>query len=101
MYNMITEQWKKMIDKGMVPVFEIDTNDGPLIVDLELIENDGIVFDFDSEMNETYFSGDVETFGVGSYILPFDEYNTESLDNYLQQVYNEIVEGYLLPNDLI
>lgn len=103
MFNMITEQWQKMIDKGMIPIFEMDTKEGPMIVDLELVEEKGVRFVFDTKLRDTYFSGGITKFKFAnhSFLLPFDEFNTDSLDDYLEKVYDEIVEGYLIPNNLI
>ncbi len=101
MYNLISEQWQKFIDKGCIPVFDMMMSDGRyLLIELTLLPEGGIMFEFDTDKYETYFSGDVLWYAEGSYILPFDEFNTESLAYYLQKVYDEVVEGFLIPNNL-
>lgn len=46
----------------------------------------------------TFFSGDVQVYDTGFY-LRYDPY-FEDLHHYLEQISDEILEGYLLPNDL-
>ena len=98
--NSIRQQWEKLISSDRMPLFEIDLgNDDYLIVDLQLTaDNKAIQFSFDHDAGKTFFSGNVIKADNGYQVL-IDEY-TDSLSVYLDQVYQEVTEGYLLPNDL-
>ena len=48
----------------------------------------------------TYFSGEVVELDHGGFVVPFDPEYFDNIDHYLQQCSDEIMEGYLLPNDL-
>ena len=99
--NSVRHQWEKMISSGTMPLFEIDLgNSDYLIVDLQLTaDNSALQFSFDHDADKTFFSGNVIKVDNGYQIL-IDEY-TESLDAYLEQVYQEVTEGYLLSNNMI
>jgi len=51
---------------------------------------------FDKEF-KAYFSSNVTEHGIG-FFMPFDDCFT--LDEHLQEIYGEIIEGYLIPNNL-
>ena len=104
-YNTIKQQWDQMLGRGIMPLIEYQIRENDwLTCDIELTEK-GIVFSFD-EREATdpkfFFSGDVMQLhpeNYGRYLLPFDEY-FDDLDHYLQQIDQEMTEGFLLPNDL-
>ena len=99
--NSVRHQWEKMISSGTMPLFEIDLgNSDYLIVDLQLTDdNKAIQFSFDHDVDKTFFSGNVIKADNGYQVL-IDEY-TDFLSVYLDQVYQEVTEGYLLPNNMI
>ena len=98
----IRSQWDESINSGIIPCFEFELayNDY-LIVDIELSEEgDCFIFSFDKDrLCDTHFSGEVKHIIANNYQLDIDEY-CDKLEVYLQQIYNEIVDGYLLPNGL-
>lgn len=96
----IRKQWDDMIKRGVIPVIEIQTGENDcLIVDIELSEdNTGVIFSFDKDDLDASFSNDIEQVGY-NYQLTIDEFNSD-LDIYLQQITGEILEGFILPNDL-
>ena len=98
--SSIRQQWGNMINSGQLPVIEYQIGeDDYLIVDLQLTDdNKAIQFSLDHDAGKTFFSGDVIKIGSNYQIL-IDEY-TESLDEYLEHVVQEVTGGYLLPNDL-
>lgn len=57
-----------------------------------------IIADFEKT---TYFSGEVVELDHGGFVLPFDPDYFDNIDHYLEQCSDEILEGYLLPNDLL
>jgi len=102
-YNNLVQQFNDMLDRGVIPCMEYQLPDNEwLVVDMQVMdlqsERKGIVFSL-SEDFTTYFSGDIETIG-GNFLLPYDEY-FESLDSYLEQISDEILEGVLIPNNLL
>jgi hypothetical protein len=68
-----------------------------LLVDIS-IHDKGLLFMFDDENKDIYFSGEIKKIG-DAYLLPFDEY-FDHLEHYLEQISREITEGFLIPNDL-
>ena len=97
----IRYQWEVMIRSGRIPVIEYQiSEDDYLIVDIELSDdNTGLLFSFDKDpLYDTHFSGEVVKV-LNNYQLNIDEY-CNKLDIYLQQINLEIIEGYLLPNNL-
>lgn len=98
--SRVCEEWREMIAKGTIPCFEFKTQvDEYLIVDISIAE-DGkyLFFSFDVDGRPTWFSGAVDIETENTFGLPID--NDFSLDGHLQQIHDEIVEGYLLPNNL-
>lgn len=99
----IVYQWEKMIKAGRIPVLEYQIGeDDYLQVDLELVDDGAaIIFSFDRypfPTADVWFSGDVIPV-LDNYQITIDEY-TEKLDIYLQQIDQEMMEGFILPNGL-
>ena len=113
MYNLkqnqidsLLEQWDNMITRGVMPLMEYQTGECDyLIVHIQLHHNKRCVwFEFNIDTDQArkaWFSGEIERVKGSSHLfkLYVDQYN-DNLDYYLQQINDEIVEGYLLPNDL-
>ena len=106
--SMLQEQWDDMLTGGTIPVIEYRyiAEDGStefIIVDIILHTGPmsaGLFFDLqDTGGNKKpWFSGEIKRKG-GQYYLPADVYTT-GLDSMLQQIDLEIMEGYILPNNL-
>jgi len=98
----LVDQFNAMLTRGTMPLFEIEiTVDGDtdyLLVNLTASES-GLTFDFDTMDLPTHFSGEVEDHG-GTFLLPWDAC-FDDLDSYIEQVNNELADGFLLPNDLL
>jgi hypothetical protein len=91
-------QWDAMIVKGIYPIMEFQTSEDDWVaVDIS-IHDKGLLFMFDEYNKDVYFSGEIKKRGE-AYLLTFNQY-FDNLDHYLQQINDEITEGYLLPNDL-
>lgn len=110
-YSKLADQFENM---QAMPLFEIAMiDDNYLLVDLSVRYKKsktgssypvGINFSFDqrhpdSPYNELPVSFDGCIKGKhGFYLYPFDE--CFSLDEHLQEVYGNIIEGFLIPNNL-
>ena len=95
----IKTQWEKMIQTGTIPTIELETNEGFICVDVSLNDS-SLSFSFDNGGNDTFFSGSIEGERGGCFFnLPVDP--DQSLDWHLQEIHTEIVEGFLIPNNLI
>jgi len=102
-YNNLVQQFNDMLDRGVIPCMEFKLPDNEwLVVDVTVMdlqsERKGLVFSL-SEDFETSFSDDIEILG-GNFLLPYDVC-FKSLDIYLEQIADEILEGVLLPNNLL
>lgn len=111
-YTQLATQFEQM---KSVPLFEIAmVNDDYLLVDLSIRYKAsktgsqypvGIEFKFDQRLpvspyNELPVSFDGCVTGKhGYYFYPFDE--CFSLDEHLQEIYSNVVEGFLIPNNLL
>ena len=97
---MINEQTKLELERaisrcgGIFAEYTLP-DDEYLTVEISIVEL-GICVSGDFEQPR-YFSGEVINTPLG-FVLPFDSDFT--IDAHLEQVSNEITEGYLLPNDL-
>lgn len=101
--EMLRREWQAMLDRGIIPVFEFGHGGGEFTtveIQYKHWRGAGIYFDIDSPLEnpEFYFSGDVKKRN-GSYYLPADKF-TNSLHELLEQIHTEIIEGYIIPNDL-
>lgn len=96
----INSQWQAMLNYGKIPCFEIEMINGDyLLVDIDYQEgNNYISFSFDDSL-PVWFDGEVKKHG-GNYHVMLDECFS-SLDSYLELIYNNIIEGYIIPNDLL
>ena len=96
----INNQWQAMLNYGKIPLFEIELSDGDyLIVDIDYqAGNNYISFSFDDSLT-VFFDGEIKKHG-GNYHVMLDPY-FESLDSYLELIYNNIIDGYIIPNDLL
>ena len=87
---------KQFNEMTAMPYMEIEMENGEFIL-IELTANEkGIDVQFDKQF-KAYFSSNVKEHGIG-FFMPFDECFT--LDEHLLEIYNEIIEGYLIPNNL-
>ena len=96
----INSQWQDMLKNGKIPCFEIELSGGDyLIVDIDYqAGNNYISFSFDDSL-PVFFDGEIRIQG-GGYCIMLDAY-FDSLDSYLELIYNNILEGYIIPNDLL
>ena len=96
----INNQWQSMLNYGRIPCFEIELSNGDyLLVDIDYTQGDDYIsFSFDDSL-PVFFDGEIKKHG-GSYHVMLDEY-FDNLDSYLELIYNNILEGYIIPNDLL
>jgi len=96
----IYNQWQAMLNCGKIPMFEIELSNGDyLIVNIDYTQGDDFIsFSFDDSL-PVFFGGEIKKHG-GSYHVILDECFS-SLDSYLELIYNNIIEGYIIPNDLL
>ena len=96
----INSQWQTMLNYGKIPCFEIELSNGDyLIVNIDYTQGDNYIsFSFDDSL-PVWFDGEIKKHG-GNYHVMLDPY-FESLDSYLELIYNNIIEGYIIPNDLL
>ena len=96
----INSQWQAMLNYGRIPLFEIELSDGDyLIVNIIYRQGDDFIsFYFDDSL-PVFFDGEIIKHG-SQYHVMLDPY-FESLDSYLELVYNNIIDGYIIPNDLL
>jgi len=100
----IYNQWQSMLNYGRIPLFEIELSSGDyLIVDIDYREGDNYISfsfpSFDDDSLPAYFDGEIKKHG-SQYHIMLDECFS-SLDSYLELIYNNIIEGYIIPNDLM
>jgi len=95
----IYNQWQDMLNYGKIPCFEIQLSNGDyLVVDIDYREGDNFIsFSFDDSL-PVFFDGDIKKHG-SQYHVMLDECFS-SLDSYLELIYNNIIEGYIIPNNL-
>ena len=96
----INSQWQAMLNYGIIPCFEIELSDGDyLLVDVDYqAGNNYISFSFDDSL-PVFFDGGIKKHG-GNYHVVLDECFND-LDSYLQVIYDNIIDGYIIPNDLL
>ena len=82
------------------PILEYKTGESDYLVVVLLLSEDNleIEFSFDSDNKKTWFSGDVIVINDNRYKITVDP--DMSLDEHIQLIDQEMIEGYLLPNGL-
>jgi hypothetical protein len=107
-YSTIKAQFNAMLQRGTIPCFEFERdNNGSVewfIVDIDVSEK-GVEFSFDQDGKPCFFDGEI----VGSdnfYCIPFEDAqyrinDNTSLDQYLELIHSNIIEGYLIPNNIM
>lgn len=97
----INQEWQDMLSSNTMPLFEIELKGGEyLLCDLEFFpELEEIRFCFDSLNLKTWFSGNIRKIHDCKFALPITE-GDDSLDELLEVVYQELSEGFILPNGL-
>jgi len=100
----IYNQWQTMLNYGKIPMFEIELNNGDyLLVDIDYTQgNDYISFSFpsfDDDSLPVFFDGEIKKHGGGYHVI-LDEC-FDNLNSYLELIYDNILEGYIIPNDLM
>ena len=95
----IFTQWLAMLNYGKIPCFEILLNNGDyLVVDIEYTQGDDFIsFSFGDSL-PVFFDGDIKKHGGSYHVMLDDCFN--NLDSYLQLIHENILEGYILPNNL-
>ena len=96
----IYNQWQAMLNYGRIPCFEIELSNGDyLIVNIDYqAGNNYISFSFDDCL-PVFFDGEIKKHG-GNYHVRLDNC-FDNLDSYLQLIYENIIEGYIIANDLL
>jgi len=96
----IYNQWQAMLKQNRIPLFEIELSNGDyLLVNIDYTQGDDFIsFSFDDSLL-VYFDGEIKKHGGGYHVI-LDEY-FDNLDSYLQLIYDNILEGYIIPNDLL
>lgn len=96
--DTIKAEWQAMLDRGIFPCFKYQiSEDDWLLVDLEFT-NEGLVFSFDSSSNLVAFDGWITVIGEDRYVIPWE--HGMSLDEHIAALDNNIIEGYLLVNEI-
>ncbi len=95
----INQQWQTMLNYGKIPCFEIEMINGDyLLVDIDYREGDNYIsFSFDDSL-PVFFDGEIKKHGSSYRVMLDDCFN--NLDSYLQLIHENILEGYILPNNL-
>jgi len=96
----INSQWQSMLNYGRIPCFEVELNNGAyLLVDIDYTQGDDYIsFSFDDSL-PVFFDGEIKKHGREYHVI-LDEC-FDNLDSYLELIYNNIIEGYIIPNDLM
>jgi hypothetical protein len=96
----ISEQWQAMINYGKIPCFEIELSNGDyLLVDINYNTGDEYIsFSFDDSL-PVFFDRELKKHGSQYHVMLDDCF--DNLDSYLQLIYDNIIEGYIIPNDLL
>lgn len=107
-YSVIKAQFDQMVERGIIPCFEFERDYNGSVewftVDIEVSEK-GIHFSFDQDGYDCFFDGEI----VGSdnfYCIPFEDAqyrinDNTILDQYLEFINSNIIEGYLIPNNIM
>ena len=96
--DTLKQEWQEMLERGIMPVMEFQTSpDDWLLVEIELHEH-GLQFTFDSDNKRVAFDEEISVINDNCYRLVFDMDST--LDQHIQYIHENIVEGYLLVNNL-
>jgi hypothetical protein len=101
-FAQIKDQWENM---RCMPLMEYQTGQDDFMVSNLKLTSVGIEFEIDMSIMfdpKLSFSGNVIRPYANRndiFLVPFDPFFT-NLDTYLQQVDQEITEGFLLPNNL-
>lgn len=98
----IVQQWRKAIILGnTMPCFEIELNNGEyLLVDLELVsDSKEIRFSFDTMNLKTWFSGETKILHECLFSVSYADWYG-GLDSILEFIYGEVLEGFIIPNNL-
>ena len=96
----IYNQWQSMLNYGRIPLFEIGLSNGDyLLVDIDYTQGDDFIsFSFDDSL-PVFFDGEIKKHGGSYHVMLDDCFN--NLDSCLELIYNNILEGYIIPNDLM
>lgn len=89
--------FESFIARGGLPLFEIELNNDDFLVVNISCNFEGLIFSFGDFGLGHKFSGNIEHIG-SCYLLPWDD--CFSLDEHIQTIYEEITEGFILPNNL-
>jgi len=101
--NIIKQQFEEILQRGIIPCMEFERDyDGSVewfAVDIN-VSDVYVEFSFDQDGFNTYFDGAI----IGSdnfYKIPVDVDLFPSLHSYLEFISDNIVEGYLIPNNIM
>lgn len=101
-YNVVSirEQFDELLGTGKFPCLEYEIASGDFLLVNIALDVKGFLFSFDSDSKPVYFDGDIEVIDDNHYLLPFDK-DESNIDGYLEMISDNIVDGYLMANDLL
>lgn len=93
-------EFETMLHAGRMPIFEFECEKNGerdwYIVEMSIDDN-GVIFYTPDSSIPSYFSCNVKKISGFTFLYQFDEY-FDNLDYYLQEIYQELTEGYFIRN---
>ena len=97
----IYEQFQEMLSKGRLPLMEFELNTGDFLSVGIMVEQGHTSVSADFLGLPTWFDGELEQMVENCYEIKEEDYPSDTLDHLLEFIHANILEGFLIPNNLL
>lgn len=97
----IYEQFQEMLSKGRLPIMEFELSTGDFLVVEVAVHTEFIEFYGDFQDLPNYFDGIVKSQQRNWFHIDNEDMDGWSLDQLLEFIHDNIMEGFLIPNNLL
>lgn len=100
----IYEQFQEMLSKGRLPIMEFELNTGDYLVVGIMVEQGHTSVSADFLCLPVWFEEELAAVSGSEYRINLEDYpfrNINTLDQLLEFIHDNIMEGFLIPNNLL
>ena len=97
----IYEQFQEMLSKGRLPLMEFELSTGDYLSVGIMVEQGHTSVSADFLCLPVWFEEELAAVSGSEYRINLEDYPSDTLDHLLEFIHDNIMEGFLIPNNLL